>query len=413
MHGDELIQQWGKSCYDMFGIRSGIIKSGVKPAKRHSLQIASVQSAVRRDPLENVGLVIIDECHRAKASSYQKLIELYPDAYIIGITATPIRSDGQGFGDTFEHLIVATTKDKLIKEGHLVPFRLFVTSINPQMLKNLAMRGDDYDEKALGELMQDDTIMANALKIWKEHADGKKTISFCSSVDHARAVAEMFQEAGVKAAMVCGETPEHERKNIVDRFRRGDITYLANMGVFTEGFDVKDIECVQLLRATKSYSLYSQMIGRGSRTAPGKDHCILLDQGNNWIEHGLPNHEPKWKLEKTEPLEEKEIVMVKKRNEDGEFEIVPAFRSELPLFVDELEVMEADLTFRQDLIDACFEYAERRGHKAAAAYYNFRDGIMRRGDMPTIPELHYFRMQLGYDPYWVRAQARELGVKTL
>ena len=413
VHGDELIDQWGQSCYKMFGIKSGIIKSGHKPARRHRLQIASVQTAVRRKPVEDVGLIIVDECHRALASSYQKMMEKYPNAYIIGWTATPVRSDGQGFGDVFDKLIVATTKNQLIKDGFLVPFKLFVTSLNPAMLKNVGMKGNDYDEKALGELMQDDTIMANAYKSWKQHADGVQTISFCSSVEHARSVAQMFQDEGVNAAMVCGETPSWERKNIVNQFRAGKITYLANMGVFTEGFDVKSVGAVQLLRATKSYGLYSQMIGRGMRIYEGKEHCILLDHGNNWIEHGLPNHEPKWSLYKTPEKDETEIVMIKKENEEGVIEIIPAFRSELPNFVDELEVLEADMTFRQDLIDACFEYAERKGHKRSSAYYNFSKGLERHGDMPTIAELHYFRMEMGYDPYWVRAQAKELGVKTL
>lgn len=413
VHGDELIDQWSSSCYSMYGLRSGIIKSGRKPALRYRLQVASVQSAVRRKPIEDVGLIIVDECHRALASSYQKLMEMYPNAYIVGLTATPIRSDGQGFGDTFEKMIVGTTKAKLIKDGYLVPFKLFVTSLNPSMLKNVGMRGHDYDEKALGELMQDDTIMANAYKSWKEHADGVQTISFCSSVAHAKSITEMFQDEGVNAAMVCGETPAWERRNIVNQFRQGKITYLANMGVFTEGFDAKAIGSVQLLRATKSYSLYSQMIGRGMRPYEGKEHCILLDHGNNWIEHGLPNHEPRWSLEKNPEKDDTEVVMVKKENEEGEIEIIPAFRSELPNFADELEVLEADMTFRQELIDACFDYAEKKGHKRSSAYYNFSAGLRRNGDMPTIAELHYFRMEMGYDPYWVRAQARELGVKTL
>lgn len=413
VHGDELIDQWGKSCYDMFGIRSGIIKAGHKPALRHPLQVASVQTAVRRKPVEDVGLIIVDECHRALASSYQKMMDKYPDAYIIGITATPVRSDGQGFGDTFEKLIVATTIPKLIDQGFLVPFRMFVTALNPNMLRNIGMRGHDYDEHQLGELMQDETIMANAYKSWKEHANGLQTISFCSSVEHARAVAQMFQDNGVSAAMVCGETPKHERRNIVRQFREGKITYLANMGVFTEGFDVKSVGCVQLLRATKSYSLYSQMKGRGMRTYPGKKECILLDQGNNWIEHGLPNYEPTWNLYKTPEMDDKEIVLVKKKDKDGNEEILPAFRSELPTFVDELEVLEADLTFRQELIDACFDWADGQGYKKSAAYYNFKNGLEKRGDMPSIPELHYFKNILGYDPYWVKAQARELGVRTL
>lgn len=411
LHGQELLHQWAESMYGMFKIESGIIQGNTPRQPSLPLQIASVQTAIRRQKVPNIGLIIVDECHRSAANSYVKLIAKYPEAYIVGVTATPIRSDDKGMGDYYDYMVVGTTKMDLIEQGFLVPFRVKISPMNPEMLRGIRMIGGDYDEKALGEMMQDDSIMADAFNMWNKYASDRQTIAFCATVAHAQAVAEMFKEKGIDAAYVCGETPKTERNQIISDFRKGRITHLSNVGVLTEGFDVKQVACVQLLRATKSYALYSQMVGRGMRPYPGKEDCLLLDHANNMIEHGNPNTEPKWSLYKTKVKEDDRVVAVRKKDDQGKEEVVMAYQSELPLFTEEFELVDVDLRFRKELVDRNIEWAEQRGYKQSAAWYNFQEGLSRQKDMPTISELHYFKDLLGYDGAWVKYKAKELGIK--
>lgn len=416
MHRDELIQQWVKSLSNL-GIYAGAIKSGIKPSPSLSVQVASVQTLIRRNPLppEKVQWIFVDEAHRIKAKSYLKILEMYPHAYIIGVTATPVRSDGQGLGDVFNDMILGPTKRELIDMGFLVPSSPFVNPLDPDLLRSISRRAGDYRDEELGQMMMDDEVMSGLWSSWRQHAYGKRTLCFASSVDHSLHIQKLFQSYGIASGHIDGKTKKNDRRRILRDFAEGRIMYLTNVGVLTEGYDNPGIECVQLARPTKSYGLYNQMVGRGARPYKGKDHYILLDHGNNVMEHSIPEDEPEWSLSKGAVVrknDDQKSYKVKVGNGANE-QLLILTANQLPLMRDDIQVVEIDTTFRSGLIDECFDYAKVRGHRQSAAWYNFQRGLQSKNEKPSLPEIHYFRKKLGYDGRWVKYKCKELGIKTL
>jgi superfamily II DNA or RNA helicase len=264
-------------------------------------------------------------------------------------------------------------------------------------------------------MMMDNEVMSGIWTSWKKHAYGKRTLCFASGVEHSLHIKRLFESHGIAAGHIDGKTKKRERERILRDFAEGRITYLTNVGVLTEGYDNPAIECVQLARPTKSYGLYNQMVGRGARPFKGKDHYILLDHGNNVMEHSIPEDEPEWSLTKG---------AIKKKDDDqksytvkvgqGENEqILVVTSQQLPLMRDDIQVVEIDTTFRAKEIDDCIQFAQKRNYKLGHAYFNFVTALQRSGDKPSLPELHYFKKKLGYDGRWVKYKCKDLGIKTL
>lgn len=415
MHRSELIEQWVKSLNNL-GITAGAIKAGIRPTPGLPTQVASVQTLIRRPPMDpsKVQWIFVDEAHRIKAKSYLSILEKYPNAYVIGVTATPVRSDGQGLGDVFNDMILGPSKMDLINMGFLVPSKIYSNPLDPDLLRKIAVRAGDYRDEDIGQLMMDDEVMAGIWSSWRSHAYGKKTLCFASSIDHSLHIKSLFESHGIPSGHIDGKTKENERRRILRDFAEGRITYLTNVGVLTEGYDNPSIECVQLARPTKSYGLYNQMVGRGARPFKGKEHYILLDHGNNVIEHSIPEDEPVWSLKKgaiKKDEDDQKSYIVKEKSKNGDPIVVTA--RQLPSIMDEIELVAIDTTFRRDKINECLEYARLMGHKESAAWYNFSKALVRSGDKPSLPEIHYFRKKLGYDGRWVKYKCKELGIKTL
>jgi DNA repair protein RadD len=291
VHSKELVQQFSARLWNQFHIPSGIIMAGVSADRTKLCQVASVQTLARRK-LPDADVVIIDETHRAKAKTYTKILKNYPDAIVIGLTATPFRGDGKGLSDIFEKIVQPVKVRELIQLGHLVGTvkdgRAYVYGpANPVNLTGIKTVAGDYDKKEMADRFGQSNIVSGVLDNWNKHAKGKKTIVFNVNVEHSKKVTEKFKEAGISAAHLDGKTPKQERARVVQQFKKGTIQVLSNVNLFTEGFDIPDTECVILNRATKSMGLYIQMVGRGLRPAPGKEVCIVLDHGGNTIRHGF------------------------------------------------------------------------------------------------------------------------------
>lgn len=294
-HREELIIQAAEKLQAITDQPTGIIKAGYRPDPTHQIQVASVQSLIRRDR-PSAGLVIIDEAHHSPAASYQAILEGYPDAYILGVTATPARSDGQGFKKQYDALVLGWSVRKLIESGYLCPFKLFAAK---KCIKAAGVKvtAGDYNQRELAELVNTTLTLGDVVGTWKKHALGRKTVVFCVDVAHSEAVAEGYQQAGYAAEHLDGETPAQERAAALERFRTGETLILSNCSLFTEGLDVPDIEAVQCLRPTRSLILHLQMVGRGLRQVAGKENLIILDHTENWIFHGLPDEEHEWSLD--------------------------------------------------------------------------------------------------------------------
>ncbi len=299
-HRDELLTQ-ARDKLKRFDVVAGIIKAGRDRDLRAQalVQVAGIQTlywrAVRTDRMElpNAAIVFVDEAHHCPAMTYQKIIEAYPDAIIIGLSATPCRGDGRGLGATFEKMIEAPPVAELIKLGLLVPPKIYAPP-SPDLTGVKVMSTGDYKLDQLGARME--PLVGDAIEHWLKYSQRRRSICFAVNRAHSVHLVEEFLKSDVRAEHLDGDTPQTEREAILARLESGETEVVSNVGVLSEGFDCCDIGCVTLARPTRSLGLFRQMIGRGLRAAPGKTDCIILDHSGGVHRHGRPDDPIEWFL---------------------------------------------------------------------------------------------------------------------
>lgn len=269
--------------------------------------INMIQTLVNNlETIKTPDLILVDENHHAKASSYIKVFDKF-NCYRIGVTATPTRLDGSGLADVNDILIESVSAKWLIKNNYLSSATVYSAPLLD--VKDLNTKKGEYDMKQCEELLSKSTIYGDVIKHWKSKANNKKTIIYCSSVNHSIETVRKFEEAGIKSKHIDGKTHKTDRKKAIDEFRNGDITVLSNCDIISEGFDVPDCECVILLRPTKSLTLFIQQSMRCMRFKENKKG-IILDHVANTFFHGLPWTDREWTLKgnkKKKGNKEKEV----------------------------------------------------------------------------------------------------------
>lgn len=250
------------------------------------------------DSMPKLDLLVVDEAHHVASASYQKVVgrarEVNPDVKILGVTATPERSDRKGLANVFTNVADIVTIPEMVQAGHLVPPRAMVIDIGTQAaLRTVKRSAGDYDQAEV-EAIQNTTINNNQIvEQWLQSASDRPTVVFCSTVQHALDVREVFREMNVGAEAVYGDMPVKERRAILAAFDRGDVPVLLNPMILTEGWDAPVCSCVVLLRISSHKSTMIQMVGRGLRKLdprryPGrvKRDCLVLDFGISLLTHG-------------------------------------------------------------------------------------------------------------------------------
>ena len=313
-HRKELVEQVFKRLVSDFHLTSGIISANLIGDQSAPIQVASIQTLVRRNEHQKdiFSLVIIDEAHHALASTYRQLWDFYPGSKFLGVTATPIRTNGEGFQDLFDQLITTASIKWFIKDNYLSDVRYFA-SHTPDV-SNIKIRAGDYDETELSEVMQDKAVMADLVQSYIDFALDKKMIVFAVNRAHCTKVVEKFNSSGFAAKAIDTYTSTDERRKIVDDFRNNKFKILCNVNIFTEGFDCPDVDAVQLARPTKSLTLFLQQVGRCMRPHQNKQYGIVLDNAGLWKEHGLPKMDRNWSLngaDKNICPSQKEIMGIK------------------------------------------------------------------------------------------------------
>jgi len=302
-HRRELIDQCAAKLRELGIWDYNVVLSG-HPHSRNPdapVQIASIQTLIRRE-YPPADLICIDEAHHAASGSYQTLLKNYPDAYVLGLTATPERLDGKGLDSIFHDLLNVATVPELVDSGFLVapqcmgPSQEAVAQLKAA-LSSVKQRGGDYAENELGAAMDNPTLVGDIVDHWLEWGIGQKTIVFAANIDHSRHIVSQFQAAGIAAAHLDGTMSLPEREGILSAWRGTAIDVVSNCQLLTEGFDFPELSCCILARPTKSVALFLQMAGRVLRTAPGKQGAIILDHAGNVIEHGPPHIERTWTLQ--------------------------------------------------------------------------------------------------------------------
>jgi len=296
-HRIELCKQTSKML-DGFGVKNKIINSKVKELPdqhEYACFVAMVETLKNRIndaklQLDNIGLVIIDEAHY---NSFRKLLNSFRNSFILGVTATPLSSNIKlPMNQNYDELIVGDNISTLIEKGFLARATTYCYDVGLQTLK-VGINGD-YTVKSSEELYTQLMMQEKLLHAYQEKSQGKKTLIFNNGINTSLYVYDTFREAGIPIKHLDNRTPGDERRDILQWFKKTPDAVLTSVGILTTGFDEPTVESIILNRATKSLTLYFQMIGRGSRKLPGKDEFMIIDLGNNAARFGLWDQPVDW-----------------------------------------------------------------------------------------------------------------------
>lgn len=254
------------------GVRAGVILPDRNQSPYAPVQVCSVQTLTARGTRPPADVVIADECHHISSRTWSELVACYPDAVLIGLTATPERGDGKPLHQ-FEHMIVAAQYSELIAQGLIVPARVY--------------RPSERQENALA---------LDPVAAFKQYAPGSKGFCFVGSLELGADVTRRFKEAGVPAVTIEGKTHKQTRDRAMADLRRGTLRVLVNVNTLSEGVDCNDTDLCILASTNNHCGTYLQRVGRVLRSAPGKTHATVLDLVGASLTHGLPHWDREYSL---------------------------------------------------------------------------------------------------------------------
>lgn len=258
---------------ERYGIEAGYVQAGRPTNARAPVQVASLQTLHARGERPEADLVILDECHRALGPTVRAILAAYPNARLLGLTATPCRSDDQPLGDVYQYMVLGPSVRELTRRGYLVPCHLIAP------------------EQPTTALLTEPVI---AYERW---VPGTKCLVFATNIEHAQWVAHSFNARGIPAEAITGETTRDERERLRVAIRSGELRVLVSVRVFIEGWDEPSVESIILARDYGHVGSFLQSIGRGLRPSPGKDQCTVVDLRGAVAELGLPDEDRVWSLD--------------------------------------------------------------------------------------------------------------------
>lgn len=277
-HRGELLQQASDKIAKATGLGCSVEKAEETClGSWFRITVGSVQSLMResrlnRFPNNYFNTIVIDEAHHCISDSYQRVLNHFPDAKVLGVTATPDRGDMKNLGSVFESLAYEYTLPKAVKEGYLSPIKAITIPLKVD-LTGVGMQSGDFKAGDLGTAL--DPYLYDIAKEMKKYCHGRKTVVFLPLVKTSQKFRDILNQNGFHAAEVNGDS--QDRAEILEDFEKGTYDVLCNSMLLTEGWDCPSVDCIVVLRPTKVRGLYCQMVGRGTRLAPGKEHLLLLD----------------------------------------------------------------------------------------------------------------------------------------
>lgn len=295
-HRKELVHQCSEKMRDM-GVPHGTILGGQPGVPRDHVITGSVQTMWKRVRfVPPPDLIIVDEAHRCiEDSAFANYIAAFPNARVLGVSASPQRTDKRPLSGIFDALVHGPSVGELIALGYLPPPEVYAP-LRPDMSDVHVRRGDYVTAESEGA-MNRPHITGCAVEHYKKLAYGKRAIIFCVSIKHAEAVADQFVAAGFRAMHVDGTMSDYERARRLRLFETGAIDQLTSVDLASEGLDIPGIEAAIMLRPTQSIIVHIQQMGRAMRAAPGKDRAIIIDACGNVFRHGLPDEPREWTLD--------------------------------------------------------------------------------------------------------------------
>jgi len=294
-HREELVKQAAARIASQTGLVVGVEMADYRASHLlpQPVVVASVQTMGRESRLRNFdpasfGTVIIDEAHHATSSTYRRIAEWFGGAVLLGVTATPDRTDKRGLGEVFRSVCFKYDIADGIADGWLVPIKQLSVFCDKLDLSRAKTSMGDLSEKDLQAAIGAEEVLHQIAGPLVKEAGARQTIVFCPGVQAAHDLAGvMARYTSAPIGIVYGAMPAGERKATLDAFAAKDMQYIVNCAVLTEGYDAPDVSCVAVARPTKSRSLYTQMVGRGLRLADNKADCLVLDFHGNAGRHKL------------------------------------------------------------------------------------------------------------------------------
>lgn len=314
VHRKELLLQASASLTAL-GIQHGLISPDFTPNPHALVQVASVDTLLQRlkKRAYKFGLLIFDEAHHVVAGNkWGRVFEQLGRPHMLGVTATPVRTDGKGLGEhaggLFKSMVLGPSVVELIRRGMLINPHVYASPIVPEIDDLKTNKDGDYNLQELAARVDKPRITGSAVEHYTKICPGARAIVFCSSIEHARHVADEFNAAGYCFELLVGapHMSDTERTAVNKKLRDGVIHGACTVDLVSEGYDLPDLECCIMLRPTASEALFLQQVGRVMRPSPGKTVCYLLDHvanvgtlldGEFKRKHGLPNEERNWTLD--------------------------------------------------------------------------------------------------------------------
>lgn len=301
VHRYELLKQTSDALQEA-GVLHGLIHPRFRPTPYAPIQVASVQTMLNRLTKidREFDLVVIDEAHHAAAKSWLTIVGNMPNSRLLGVTATPIRTDGKGLGKQhgglFDTLIKGPQIKELIEWGYLKKPKVFGSGEIIDLVGVKMVRGD-YEKAELERRLNRKTITGNAVMEYRRLCPGLPAIAFCVSVKHAEEVAHEFCQAGFNFASIDGKMSDADRARRIAGLADGTFHGLTSCELISEGTDIPAVAVCIGLRPTNSLSLYLQMSGRPLRKYPGQEIAYILDHAGNVFRHGMPDADREWSLD--------------------------------------------------------------------------------------------------------------------
>lgn len=285
VHRRELVHQ-AANTLRRFGLSTGLVMAGEQADSTAQVQVASIQTVVRRGLTLDGGLVVIDEAHHCtKSNTYAKFLDACSGASLFGLTATPFRLSGEGLGDIFGRIVVGAYPDDLCREGTLIEPVVYAPDV-PSMRGCQVRRGDFRDADQF-RVMTRSRIFGNVVSTWVKRAARRRTVVFAVNVAHSRLIVDAFRRHGIIAEHLDAKTPRAQRDATLHRLRTGYTRVVSQCQILTEGWDLPALEVAIVARPTASLCLHLQMLGRIMRCAPEKTGALVLDHAGNHLRHGF------------------------------------------------------------------------------------------------------------------------------
>lgn len=278
IHRKEVLAQ-AKATFEQQNVNMGLATMGM------------VQTLTRRvNKLTEPQLILIDEAHHAISNSYRRIIDTFPNAYILYFTATPIRTGHNQLDQIADDIIVGKSIKWLTQHHFLAPFHYY--GLGDIDRSKLRKQNGDYSSQSMDEAISHQ-IYGHIVQQYQRLANGKQAVVYCHSIESAKKVTEQFTQAGITAAEIDGGTDSKVRDHLVQKFRNQELTILANVNLFTEGVDLPNVDCVIMARPTSSLALYLQFSMRCLNPRKGKT-AVIIDHVDNFLNFGLPSSDRNW-----------------------------------------------------------------------------------------------------------------------